>query len=114
MVWMNQQDKTQSTVLSLKPNVKQTGWIVSCEDFDAFMWNSDKLLLKLVTALTLWVKDGNGKALVCKADSSEKRGFVIEVLPLKAKEKPPVWISTGVGFKVQTEEDLDDDSNPFL
>lgn len=114
MVWMNQQEKTSSVIVGLKPNAKQTGWIVSCEDFDAFMWNSDKLLHQLVVAITVWADEGNGKALVVEADSKEKRGFTVKPQMVKNKAVETAWSKIGNGFKVGLPEDEADTPNPFL
>lgn len=114
MVWMNQQDKTVTELVQVKPNQKETGWILQGVDFDVFCWNSDKLLSHLITALQAWNDRGTGQKLEIRRSTTEKRGFTVEVVKLKNPKDCPVWIKAGLGFKIQTAEDIADEVNPFL
>lgn len=114
MVWLNNQDKTETIVESIKPNSKNSGWILQGQDFDCFAWNSDKLLSHLVTAIEAWIESGNeGKQLKIIADTKEKRGFTVVLNEIKGKAVPCRWYRLPSGYTTANPDFLDE-PNPFL
>ena len=114
MAWLNESNETKGLAHTFKRASSGKGWIIETEKFDCFIWNSDKLLQQLLTALATWVDSGQGKSLMVTKDTKQKRGYVVE--PVLDKNKKPVverWFLTQNGYSC-TEESAEAEINPFL
>jgi hypothetical protein len=114
MVWMNEQELKETAIVCIKSNNKQTGWILQGIHFDVFCWNSDKLLLHLLTALELWADEGRCVPLIVKANTKEKRGFIVEKNEGNKAFNGYKWVKEGNAFKFLSPSELEDDINPFI
>jgi hypothetical protein len=115
MVWLNDQEKTETLVVSITRVASSKGFVLNGVDFDCFLWNSDELLQQLLIALSAWSDTGCGKVLEIVSDKSLKRGFICRPL-LDPKGKPLAehWRITDRGFTTTEVEVEKTDVNPFL
>lgn len=112
MVWFNEQDLECTDLLQVKLNKKQSGYILTGQDFDCFIWKNDILLDHLFVAISSWIEQGTGFKIQIKADLTVKRGFILEVVEVKGKKVPQTWYVIPDGFTTKvTGEEL---KNPFL
>jgi hypothetical protein len=113
MPYLNETEKLRGDLISLKSSPSGKGWILVCEGFDCFLWNSDKRLKHLLTAIAVWIDGGVGIQLQVTRRSVDDRGFEIEK-KLKGKEPIPVhWKHTPTGYSCR-ELEAEENSNPFL
>jgi len=112
MVWLNEQDKTETEITNIRANNKGSGYIISGLDFDCFAWKKDVLIDQLFIAISKWVEDGSGFKLKVVADKQEKRGFTITFVQEKGKRVSIPWYVVDNGFTTKKSEDVL--SNPFL
>lgn len=111
MKWLSESDTKEFVVNSLVRVASGKGYILEGEDDKAFLWNSDKLLKHLLTALAAWVDTGEGKGLKVVRDTKEKRGFVVVPVEVKGKTIPCKWRLLDNGY---TSGEVVEDTNPFL
>lgn len=112
MTWLNEQDKQETLLVSMKVNQKGSGYILSGQDFDCFAWKKDTLIEQLFVAISQWIEQGKGFKLQIKADKTTKRGYVIQFVEEKGKRVPIVWYLMDNGFTTDRSEDVTE--NPFL
>lgn len=111
MKWLSETDTLSFVVNSVVRTNSGKGYILEGEQDKAFLWNSDKLLQQLLTAIASWVDTGTGKGLEVVRDTTVKRGFVIVTLKSKGNEIPCLWRHTDNGYTTGKEEP---EENPFL
>lgn len=113
MVWLNEQTLDFTPLVEVKKANSGKGYILVGKDFDAFIWNNDKVLSQILAAIAVWIDSGIGKQLEIHRDKTEKRGFVLKQALVKNKPVTIAWRFTDQGYtcKELTEED---DKNPFL
>jgi hypothetical protein len=113
MPYLNETDKLKGDVLELKSSPSGKGWILVCDCFDCFLWNSDKRLKPLLSAIAVWIDSGVGLQLQVTRRSTDDKGFEI-VKKLKGKETIPVqWKHSAYGYTCKDLE-VEPDTNPFL
>lgn len=112
MTWLNEQDKTETTLLSIRLNSKQSGYILTGTDFDCFAWKKDILIEQLFVAISTWVENGNGFKLKIVADKTTKRGFNVTFVEEKKQRVSIPWYVMNDGFTTEQSEDVL--ANPFL
>ena len=113
MPYLNETDKLKGDVLELKSSPSGKGWILVCNGFDVFLWNSDKRLKHLLTAISVWIDAGVGLQLQITRRSTDDKGFEIEK-KVKGKELIPVqWRHSQFGYTCR-ELEVEEDTNPFL
>ena len=113
MPYLNETDKLKGDVLELKSSPSGKGWIVVCEEFDCFLWNNDKRLKHLLTAISVWIDAGVGVQLQVTRRSTDDKGFEIGK-KLKGKDIIPVqWRHIQNGYTCRQLE-VEEDINPFL
>lgn len=111
MKWLSETE-TQEFVVNRMVRVQSgKGYILEGEEDKAFIWNSDKLLKHLLTALASWIDTGEGKGLKVVRDTKEKRGFQVVPVLVKGKPVPCKWNMLDNGYSCGEEVE---DVNPFL
>lgn len=113
MVWLNEQTLDFTPVIELKKANSGKGYIVVGQDFDAFIWNNDKVLAQLLAAIAVWIDSGEGKQLEVHRDKTEKRGFVVKQALVKNKPVTIRWFFSEQGYTTK-EPNEGDEKNPFL
>jgi hypothetical protein len=114
MVWLSEQQETETILTEVKRANSGKGYILEGEKFDCFIWNSDKILQHLLAAAVAWCDLGQGKQLKIVANKAEKRGFVIEPVKTKGKEVLVAYKLTDRGFTTKAGEVAEEEANPFF
>ena len=113
MVWLSDVDSPQtSTVRAVKLNASKKGIILNTDDYDVFLFNSNKMVRFLKEALEVWVRnDGHfGKELVIIPSKALKEGFEIA-----HRDITQWWFDSSTGTYLSGEEGTEElISNPFL
>lgn len=113
MVWLSDVKKPGTeTVRKVKLTASKKGIILCTDQYDVFLFNSNKLVPHLKEALEVWVhNEGNfGKELVIIPSSAMKEGFEIGHRDITQWYFDP---STGTYIAGEYVEG-DDTTNPFL
>jgi len=102
-----------SPVLEIKRTRKNTGYLVSTEEYSLMLFHNQRILNHLLEALKLWCKEGQGYLIVCQVVESSpyyKLG-VDSSSPAQYLEvnEGKYLLQQGTGYSLEEQQD-----NPFL
>lgn len=113
MTWLSDvQDPKTSTVRAIKLNASKKGIILNTDDYDVFLFNSNKMVRFLKEALEVWVRNEGhfGKELVIIPTKALKEGFEVA-----HRDITQWWFDSSTGTYLAGEEGTEElTSNPFL
>ena len=113
MVWLSdvEEPKTE-TVRAVKLNASKKGIILNTDNYDVFLFSSNKMVKFLKEALEVWVRNEGhfGKELVIIPSKALKEGFEIA-----HRDITQWWFDSSTGTYIAGEEGSEElTENPFL
>jgi len=113
MAYINETQCLKSILREVKSSPKGKGFILCCDDFDAFLWNSSKQLKHLIAALSSWTDSQEGFQLEVVRQSTETIEFEVVLSKQEGKKIPMSWYLSVTGYSTSPKES-ELETNPFL